>query len=312
MEVRDGLGPTAQKAQFGDSVTFTFQMIDDDGDPIARSGVSFTVQVRESRDNGRSFEPTTISKQTGPDGGTQLTFRFTDPSPDPGDIAKLDLDIRNSSGFKVEDETTIGIVEDDRSRNDPFLDWADGRAEPTTLELTLTKEYRTASADGAGAASTVRAGLTDQYGGPVARENIVFTSNDRNGVPNGVRRLTNRQGVASLNYLRDFTGRGVETITARFDRLSTTARQYWIAPISGTAGGSGSVRVVDTDNNTIVVVDGNDAFLIEYDGNDHYQVDAAPVTIANFEANLTVGDTLAYEITGPGKAAVNNFNLTDR
>ena len=103
-------------------------MIDDDGDPIARSGVSFTLQVRESRDNGRSFEPTTISKQTGPDGGTQLTFRFTDPSLDPGDIAKLDLDIRNSSGFKVEDETTIGMVEDDRSRNDPFLDWADGRA----------------------------------------------------------------------------------------------------------------------------------------------------------------------------------------
>ena len=55
-------------------------MIDDDGDPIARSGVSFTVQVRESRDNGRSFERTTISKETGPDGGTQLTFRFTDPS----------------------------------------------------------------------------------------------------------------------------------------------------------------------------------------------------------------------------------------
>ena len=154
------------------------------------------------------------------------------------------------------------------------MDWADRRAEPTTLELTLTEEYRTASADGAGAASTVRAGLTDQYGGPVARENIVFTSNHRNGVPSGVRRLTNRQGVASLNYLRDFSGRGVETITARFDRLSTTVRQYWIALISGTAGGSGSVRVVDTDNNTIVVADGNDAFLIEYDGNDHYRVDA--------------------------------------
>ena len=58
--------------------------------------------------------------------------------------------------------------------------------------------------------------------------------------------------------------------------------------------------------------DGNDAFLIEYDGNDHYQVDAEPVTIANFEAKLTVGDTLAYEIVGPGEAAVNNFNLTDR
>ena len=69
---------------------------------------------------------------------------------------------------------------------------------------------------------------------------------------------------------------------------------------------------MDTDNNTIVVVDGNDAVLIEYDGNDHYQVDAEPVTVANFESKLTVGDTLAYEITGSGKAAVNNFTLTDR
>ena len=311
LEVADDLPPTAKKVQMGDSVTFAFRMIDDDGDPVARSGVSFTVQVQESRDNGRSFERTTITKETGPDGGTQLTFRFTDPSSDPGDIAKLDLDIRNSGGFKVKDETTIGMVGDDRNSDDPFLDWADERAKPTTLRLTLTKEYRIASSDGAGAAATVRADLTDQYGGPVARENIVFTSNDRDGVPSGVRRLTNRQGVASLNYLRDSSGRGIETITARFDRLSTTARQYWIAPFSGSANGSGSIRILDTDDNTIVVASGNDAFLIEYDDNDQYTVDTDPVRLAVFEENLTVGDTLEYDIVDPDEETVNSFTLTN-
>ena len=152
-----------------------------------------------ARDNGRTFDRTIITNETGRDGEAQVTFRYLDPSENPSHVAMLDLDIRNRGGFKVEDETTIGMVEDGRSIDDRFLDWADRRAEPTTLELTLTKEYRTASSDGDGAASTVRAGLTDQPGGPVARMNIVFTSNDRNGVPSGVRRLTNRQGVASLN-----------------------------------------------------------------------------------------------------------------
>ena len=69
---------------------------------------------------------------------------------------------------------------------------------------------------------------------------------------------------------------------------------------------------MDIDNNTIVVVSGNAAFLIEDDDNDHYQVDAEPVTISNFEARPATGDTLGYEITGPGEAAVNNFTLTDR
>ena len=146
----------------------------------------------------------------------------------------------------------------------------------------------------------------------MARENIVFTSNDRNGVPNGVRRPINRQGVASLNYLRDFSGRGVETITARF-----RPPQHHSPRILDSAHIRHRQRVRQRlcrghRQQHHRRADGNAAFLIEYDGNDHYQVDAAPVTVANFEANLTVGDTLAYEITGSGEAAVNNFNLTDR
>ena len=312
LEVTDDLPPAARMVRFGESVTFTFQMVDEDNDPVARSGVSFTIRVRESRDNGRRFERSTISKETGPDGGTQLTFRFTDPSSSPGDVARLDFDVQSSSGFKVKDSTTIRLVKDDRTTGDPFLDWADEQPEPTTLKLTLPKEYRVASSDGAGAGAIVRAALTDQYGGPVVREQVVFTSNDRNGVPSGVRRSTSSAGVATLTYQRDDPSDGIETITARFNRLQATARQYWVMPVSGSAGGSGSIRVIDTDSNTVVVASGNNAVLIEYDGNDHYQVDDGAVTIAAFEGQMTLGDILAYEIINPAEATVNTYTLTNR
>ena len=312
VEVSDDLPPTALKVEYGDPVTFTFRMVDDDGHPVARSGVDFTVTVRESRDGGRSYQRTVITKETGLDGESQVTFRFTDPSRSRGDVAKLDFDLRSLDGFEIVDMTTIRLVKNDRTNRDPILEWADEHPEPTTLELTTTKEFRVASSDGAGAAATVRAELTDQYGGPVVREAIVFTSNDREGVPSGVRRVTNPAGVASLSYQRDSSAGGVERITARFERLTGTVRQYWVAPVSGSAGGSGTVRVVDTGDNTVVVASGNTAVLIEYDDNDQFTVGAQAVTFSVFKENLTIGDTLEYQISSPSRKTINSYTLTNR
>ena len=313
MEVSDDLPPTAQKVRFGDSVTFTFRLVDDDGDPVLKPGVGFTLRIEESRDNGRSFERTTISKETGPDGEAQVTFGYADPSGDPGDLARLDLDLQSTVGnLKVSDATTIGMVEDGGRNDDPFLDWADEAEKPTTIKLSVTREYQTASSAGDGSAATVRATLTDQYGGPVARERIVFTSSDSAGVPHGSRRTTNSRGVATLNYLRDSSDSVTERITGKFGRLVATARQYWVESVSGSANGSGEVRVIDTDTNTVVVVGTNDAIIIEYDDNDHYYVGTTAITVSAFEGNLTVGDTLAYEITDTSETTRNSFTLTNR
>ena len=312
LEVSDDLPATAKKVPFGNWVTFTFRLVDDDGEPVARPGVSFTIRVRESRDNGQRYEHTTIIKETGPDGGSQITFRFTDPSSEAGDVAKLDLDVHSSGGFKVGDRTTIGMVENDRSGTDLLLDWAEEPAEPTTLELTLTKQFRAATSAGDGSAATVRASLTDQYGGPVVRQAISFTSNDSAGVPNGVPRVTNSEGVASLNYQRDASDAGVEIITARFGRLTQRARQYWVAPVSRSAEGSGTVRVIDADAKTIIVAGGTDALSVDYDENDQYNVDGKAVTFSVFEENLTVGDTLQYQISSPSRNTINVYTLTNR
>lgn len=311
LEVSDDLPATATKVPFGNWVTFTFRLVDEDGGPVARPGVSYTVRVQESRDNGQRYEQTTIIKETGPDGSSQITFRFTDPSSEAGDVAKLDLDVHSSSGFKVRDRTTIGMVKNDRSGTDLLLDWAEEPAEPTTLRLSLTKEFRVATSAGDGSAATVRASLTDQYGGPVVRQAITFTSNDSAGVPSGVRRVTNSEGVALLSYQRDAAEGGVEIITARFGRLTQRARQYWVASEFTSADGSGIVRVIDAEARTIIVAGGGDALLIGYDENDQYNVDGKAAVFSVFEENLTVGDTLQYKISDPSRNTINVYTLTN-
>ena len=80
LEVSDDLRPTTRKVRFGDAVTFTFRLVDDEGDPVLQAGVKFTVRAEESRDNGRHFEGTVFTKETGPDGTVRVTFRHADPS----------------------------------------------------------------------------------------------------------------------------------------------------------------------------------------------------------------------------------------
>ena len=312
LEVSDDMRPTARKLRFGDTVTFTFRLVDDDGDPVRKPGVKFTIDVQEWW-NSRTFEPTTISKETGSDGSTEVIFHHSDPSDDePGDVARLDLDIRSSGDLEVSDRTTTGMVTDDGNSKDVFLEWADEPEQPTSIRLSVPKEYRLASSLGTGVANTVRASLTDQYGSGVAGEAIMFTSSDSSIVPRGVDRTTNVGGVATLRYLRDSDSGATEQITGRFEDLVATAGQYWAAPIPADTDGSGEVRVVDTGNNRAIVVTGDDVWLIEYDVGDNFRIGGDAVRIGPFEDDLTVGDTLAYEIAGSPESAVNSYTLTNR
>ncbi|MCY4368288.1 MAG: S-layer homology domain-containing protein [bacterium] len=311
--VTDSLPSSAVKVPFGEAVTFTFQLVDNDGLPVPREGVRFVLEVQESRTSGTQLERTTLTKTTGPDGSARQTFLHVDPFAEPGDVAFLDLDVRTSGGLAVRDGTAVGIVDDDGSRDDATLEWSDDRAEPTTLELAVVREYIVASSAGSGAAATVHATLSDQYGGPVRGEQVVFSSNDSRGVPNGVRRTTNSRGVAGLNYQRDSAESFAERITGSFDRIRDTTRQYWVMRVSGAADGSGTVRVVDTDDDTTILVTNDErVLLIEYDSNDAFKIGPSPVSYSDFEDDLTVGDTLRYAITNQRSATVNSFTLGNR
>ena len=310
--VTDSLPSSALKVPFGEPVIFTFQLVGDDGIPVPREGVRFVLDVQESRASGTQLERTILTKTTGPDGSARQTFLHVDPSAERGDVAFLDMDVRPSGNLNVRDGTAVGIVEDDGASDDATLVWSDERAEPTTLTLEVVREYVVASDSGSGAATTVLATLSDQYGGPVRGEQVVFSSNDRLGVPSGVRRTTNPGGVASLNYQRDSDEGSTERITGSYERLRDTVPQYWVERISGAASGSGTVRAVDTDADTLVVVTSDDNLLVEYDTNDAFNIGRDPVRYSDFEDGLTEGDTLTYEITNTRSSTINTFTLTNR
>ena len=72
--VTDSLPSSAVKVPFGEAVTFTFQLVDNDGLPVPREGVRFVLEVQDSRASGTQLERTTLTKTTGPDGSARQTF----------------------------------------------------------------------------------------------------------------------------------------------------------------------------------------------------------------------------------------------
>ena len=313
LEVTDDMRPTAQKLRFDTTVKFTFQLVDANGDPVPKEGVEFSIRAEESR-NGRSLGLRTTVQETAADGSFEMEFYEIDQNPkdeDVGDIAQLDLDVLDSGMLEVIDRTTLGLVTNDGTPEDRLLDWSDENAVITSLTLTVPEEYVVASSQAAGAANRAQAHLTDQYGsGTGGRETVTFTSTDPFVTPNEVSRNANVGGVATRAYHRDSDSGATETITARHGMLTATARQYWAGRIPAGASGSGEVIVVDPANNRAVVLTGDDVLLVEYSTADRFHIGGERVRISTFEATLTVGDTLAFEISPSG--ASNTYTLTSR
>ena len=231
LEVSDGMPATAQKRRLGDMVTFTFRLVDADGDRVAKPGVKFSLGV-ERWVNEHSFEYQTIIKETGPDGTFELSFRHTDQdTKELGDTAQLDLDVLDSGTLEVRDLTTVGLLADDATGQDRLLDWSDEESVVTSLTLTMPEMYAVASAEGIGAGNRVRAKLTDQYGSGAGRDHVIkFTSADPSVRPNNSDRNTDALGIATFSYRRDSDSGTIETMTARSGDLEATTHQYWPAP----------------------------------------------------------------------------------
>ena len=311
LEVTDDMLPTARKLRFGDTVTFTFRLVDANGAPVPKPDVEFSVGMERSW-NGRSLRPDTITKETGPDGSVEIEVRHADPNPEPedmGDVAQLDLDVLDSGTLEVRDRTTVGMLADDGNSEDRLLDWSDEEGVITSLTLSVPEEYLVATSEGVGVSNKALAQLTDQYGsGTGGGEAIAFTSTDSNVAPNNVSRTVKAGGVAILDYRRDSDSGATEVITARSGILTASARQYWAGRIPSATSGSGEVIVVEPGNNRAVVLAGDDVWLVEYSPADRFEIGDEHVRVSTFEAALTVGDTLAFEISPSG--AANTYTLT--
>ena len=116
--------------------------------------------------------------------------------------------------------------------------------------------------------------------------------------------------MATLDCRRDSDSGATETITAGFGTVTAGARQYWAGRIPAGTDGSGEVMVVDPGNNRAVLLSGDDVWLVEYSFADRFEIGGERVRISTFEDTLTVGDTLAFEISSSG--AANTYTLVNR
>ncbi len=344
LRVTDDMPANATALKFGDTVTFTVQVVDEDGNAVALKDVSFTVNSAETEESAAAgATPTSTSGSSGyktdEDGKVELEYRRNDPrsgSQSTGDMSRLDLDIgagkKGTATFALEDKTTLMKAgADGAGEADAAAVWRDAAAVPSVLKLTQAVEYHEASAANRGTANTVVATLTDQYGGPVSRQVIEFSSDDSAGV-GGTRtvagesvagllfdpgseavrvftgssrytRTTNRRGVASLSYQRASADSGIEAILA-VARLGTAATNdditadrvyhYWAVEPGNGDSAAGRILKADTENNRLILAEANGPItLVKYDSNDQLNSTSGAVLLADFEKELDASDTMA-------------------
>ena len=350
LRVTDDMPANAEALKFGGSVTFTAQVVDEDGNAVALKDVQFTVTSTETvASAAQGAEPTSQTSsrayKTDEDGKVELEFSQNDPrsgSGNTGDVSRLDLDIQagtltgSTTSFTVEDKTTLekaGV--DGNTADDAAAVWKDERAVPSVLKLTQAVEYHEASSSGRGAANTIVATLTDQYGDPVNRQRIDFTSDDALGIGGCqaysgrecttrglmfdsdsettrmftgnhlLSRTTNRRGVASMSYNRKSSVGGIETImavaglgtaAAGDDITADRVYHYWVVEPGNGDSAEGRILKADTENNRLIL-GGAQIYLVKYDSNDQLNTTSGAAVLADFEKELDDSETMAKYVS---------------
>ena len=306
VEVTDDMQPGAEYVRLGDSVTFTLQLIDEDGEPVDLDGWEVRIFSLEV-DGNRKRTRTRDAYATDASGRIELTYLQEDVDPGRGDTPSLDFDVSRLNLDTVEDKTTLQVVrydfsEDDQPVRDVRVMWSDERAEAANLVLYQDEDYHEASDRGDGVDNTVWATLTDQYGEGIQGVRILFFSDDTYGLRDRSASRTNSRGVASVTYERDNDRDRVERIWARTDdreidlRTHRDLRHYWGVWVDDDTdiSGGGEVKAVDIGEETAVVIDGGEVLIITWDSNDRFCYDGDGVDIEEFERLLKVNNILAY------------------
>ena len=308
VKVTDDMMEHAEALRFGDSITFTFQVVDVDGNDVAKKDVEVTVNSMESdgspkdvNDNGTiedselaggtdnlliDFRTLETKYKTDEDGQAQVTFSIDDPrskSDQGGDLGRVDIDL-TIDGLDVSDKTermVVGGEDGDETTDDIMIEWRDTDAVPTNLVLGLAQEYHKASDDGDGARNTVTATLVDQYGDPITRAKVRFYSVDANsglrGNEDGLARGTDTPNnddddVPAGPRARSTNRNGVATQS--YSRDSDDAgteeifAQYVVGCNDALPAGDGEGQC-PTDQDNDIVAD-TDASTADVDGIDHY------------------------------------------
>jgi hypothetical protein len=333
--ITDDMPEGALRLPFGHTVTFTFQVVDEDLNPVAVEDAEIRIRTEQWNDGHRGPERVR-TYTTDSSGEVHLSFRLTDPDSDRNDPhGELNIEVLRFDYTNLTDQSTRKInAIANRVR------WSDDDPDPTTVLLAQSSVYSKATTSGS-ARNRVTATLLDQYGDPVRGRRIHFTSGDENGLSskdgndtdaqNAYRKTTSRRGVATVSYTRNSAVPTREEITARAEDCGTlgscskTIDHYWVKDTLANLVEDGvMVRHYDADADTLVleVLDTGTnpgLYAITFDSFDHfYKFDSTtnadvPISYQAFKEALaeytTTDATIDANIVGTNTDDVNRFEL---
>ena len=240
--VVDTLAEGQTRMPFGETVTVTLQIADEDDVPVADKGKTVTVGHRTRAADGAE---TSGSSSYTFDADGKIVLEYTQDDSDTnttGQSASVVLTLSNPpEGLPLQDE-------DGEAFSAKTYTWSDEASRPANLVVSTRSEFEMASDEGSGAPGAATATLTDQYGDPVRGKKINFFSDTLceieapatecvtpgigaagTGVDfeedDGVRvltgearltRTTGRDGRATINYSYDSEDSVIETIWATY------------------------------------------------------------------------------------------------
>ena len=319
--VTDSLADGQTHSKFGETVTVTLQIADEDDVPVADKGKTVIVGHSTMAADGASTSGSSTYTFDA-DGKIVLEYTLTDSNANAtGQTASVALTLTSTSTTTHPLQDKDGMTFSTKTYN-----WADSASTPTALTLSARDKFKAGSDEGSGIGNSVTATLTDQYGDPIRGKEISFSSTGTTctpargettctnpGLATALARNTRRDGSANLTYNYDSEESGIEVITATYTRSaaertvgscldtaegceedndlgaainSDTVSFYWVEEPSGVPF-TAAIAVKDTDNDQMVVTSGGRVMLVKYDANDQFNdLDGTPAVLADFEKPL--------------------------
>ncbi len=195
-ELSDDLKEHATRLKFGDTITYTVQVVDDNGDPVAESGLGVSVEAtiadttggaNDNENGGDRLDTRTTVETHKTDASGRIEFSFTaeDPDTDSGTADRITLTLMVTPIAATADDTAVPVGDDgiDISEVEDVngdasgiqIIWTDADPEATNLALSQAVSYHETNDDGV--RNTVSATLVNQYGDPIRSQKVAFWSN---------------------------------------------------------------------------------------------------------------------------------------
>lgn len=317
VRVRDDMKPAAAIVKLGETVEMTFELVDEDGRPVAESGVR--IQLATTYETNGVIGRTNIrTHRTDGDGRVVIPLSAADPDlTSGGDSVKVDIDVLVQA-LEVVDRSSLRVVEnDDDDSTDTLITWSEAAPVAWTLRLRQASTYNQLDDSILGPVNVVRATLRDQYGDPVEAAMIQFSSDQPLGLgTTGVTRTAGVDGVAILRYMWNGSGSASELISAEATGLDVEAvsvHHYWAVLQSGGRSALAVPILASDIFRNVILHDARSPRLLRYDANDRFSIRDTVVSMTAFEEALTSGDysriTYTKYFEEPGD--VSFFDLTN-